>query len=79
MSACIVMNEGESLWYRQGCRGGYGFDHDVPGWYVKTTLRRVIIRVTSKDGSLSAKIAVAPNNIRSRHNEEYCDAYQGAS
>lgn len=62
------MNDGDAVWYRQTCRGGYGFQRDVPGVFVKRTDRRVIVRLLLKSGE-STDVTVHPKNVRPRDPE----------
>lgn len=56
----------QRVWYRQTCRGGYGFQRDVPAIYEKqTSRRRVTIRVQLRDGQ-EKRISVDPINVRPR-------------
>ena len=60
-----VLKAGDPIWYRQICRGGYGFDRDVPGEFMHTTPRRVTVRLWMKDGT-RVEVVVHPNNVRPR-------------
>lgn len=59
------MNAGDPIWYRQEIRGGYGFDYDVPGYFVRRTKKRVVVRLTLKRGG-EKDVAVSPMRVRPR-------------
>jgi hypothetical protein len=54
------------VWYRQTCRGGYGFQRDVPAVEDYRTGQRVSVLVVSAAGGQLRRIAVHPRNIRPR-------------
>lgn len=56
---------GDPVWYRQTCRGGYGFQRDVPAVFVCQHAKRASIRVHALDGS-KKQIAVDSKNLRLR-------------
>jgi hypothetical protein len=59
------MNAGDLVWYRQGCRGGYGFRRFVPAVFLRDTGRRVIVEVLTKGGT-RVSIAVMASNVTPR-------------
>ena len=62
------MNPGDPIWYRHVSRGGYGYEQDVPGEFVRTSAKRVRVRVFRKSGP-PVEISVAPANVRPRDPE----------
>ena len=59
------MKAGDMIWYIQTTKGGYGFDGDVPGEYVRATQRRVFVRLMLLDGS-TRTVAVSPTRVQRR-------------
>jgi hypothetical protein len=59
---------GDRVWYRQTCRGGYGFERDVPAVFLRRTLARATIDVELLSGG-SKRIVVHPKNLRRRDGE----------
>ena len=59
------MNAGDPVWYRQVSRGGYGYESNVPGEFVRATEKRVIVKVWLRSGG-TTEIAVNPANVRPR-------------
>jgi len=60
------MKSGDPIWYRQLYAGGYGHDtHDVAGVFLRTTPRRVTVRIWSAAG-VPHDIVVAAKNVRPR-------------
>ena len=62
------MNEGDPIWYRQTQRGGYGFQRDVPGEFVRESGRRVTVLLHRKSGE-PVQVVVHPKNVRPRDPE----------
>jgi hypothetical protein len=58
------MKQGDRIWYRQTCLGGYGFQRDVPAIFDWQGPKRATIRVQTSAGE--KRIAVKPENLRSR-------------
>jgi hypothetical protein len=63
------MTYGEPIWFRQAQRGGYGFEQDVPGTFVRETAHRIVVRLLLKSGG-STEVAVKPANVRRRFPEQ---------
>lgn len=59
------LQRGDLIWFRQTCRGGYGFQRDVPAVFIQETLRRCSIDVPLHTGGWK-RISVKPDNIRAR-------------
>jgi hypothetical protein len=59
------MTEGDPVWYRQAQRGGYDCTWDVPGFFVRATDRRIVVRLLLKSGR-SVNVAVHPKNVSPR-------------
>lgn len=59
------MKEGDPIWFRQTQRGGYGFQSDVPGRFVRMAGTRAIVLLKKRDGS-EKQVAVHPKNVRER-------------
>lgn len=62
------LTPGTPVWYRQTCRGGYGFQRDVPAIFVRAYpgSRWVAIDVTIAlvDGTAHKRIRVVGSNVR---------------
>jgi hypothetical protein len=65
-----MMITGDLVWYRQTCRGGYGFDRRVPAVFIRATDRRVTVEVLTRDTHERKLIAVHPKNVTSRLADE---------
>src|SRR5438132_914519 len=71
LERCEPMKAGDAVWFRQTCRGGYGFQRDVPGEFIYVNGRdddpdaRVAIDVTTSLGERK-RISVKAKNIRPR-------------
>ena len=61
------MNAGDPIWYRQTSRGGYGFQRDVPGIFIRPASigPRVIVQLERADG-IRKDVVVAASNVRPR-------------
>lgn len=60
------LSVGDPIWFRQTCLGGYGFQRDVPGEFVRYTPRgRTTVSLRLKDGS-RRQISVLARNVRRR-------------
>ena len=68
MSQPEELRAGDPIWFAQACRGGYGFQRDVPGEFVKVSRTRVTVLVYRKPGD-PVQVVVHPRNVRRRHVE----------
>jgi hypothetical protein len=57
---------GDRIWFRQTCRGGYGFQRDVPGWFVRQTAKRVTVLLSIANSERKVTVPVHPKNVRAR-------------
>ena len=60
------LKPGDRIWYAQAWPGGYGFDHDVPGEFVKYCAKRVRVCLLRRPGT-PVIVSVHPRNVRRRH------------
>lgn len=61
----MTFTHGDPIWFRQTCRGGYGWERDVPGLFWERTAKRITVCLTKKDGT-HAYVSVHPKNVRPR-------------
>lgn len=59
------VNAGDPIWYRHRQHGGYGFETEVPGTFVRATARRFVVRLLLKSGE-PKDVAVLPTRVRPR-------------
>lgn len=57
---------GHRIWFRQACRGGYGFQRDVPAVLIRRGPKRWMIEVWLSHGTSRKRIYVSPQNVRDR-------------
>ena len=60
------MERGDLIWFRQACRGGYGYQRDVPGMFIQAHPTRVTVRLFHRYGE-PVDVVVHPRNVRPRH------------
>jgi len=56
---------GDPIWYLQSVRGGYGWDDQVPGEYLRATPRRVLVQLFTRAGEV-VRVFVAAENLTPR-------------
>jgi len=66
------MKPGDPIWYRRTQRGGYAFQWDVPGYFVKRTATRVVIELVPTGGK-RRQITVHPHSVRPRDPQKGTD------
>ena len=65
MSQPDELHAGDPIWFAQTCRGGYGFERDVPGEFVRAHVSRVTVVLYRKLGD-PVEVVVHPKNVRRR-------------
>jgi hypothetical protein len=61
----VALKPGDPIWFCQYYRGGYGWEDQVPGEFVRATPRRVTVRLFTRTGQ-TVVVHVAPQNVTRR-------------